>query len=116
MRDGTRRGTSRSNVVRRDRGDEGRTGHARNAAEEQEPEVYTRNRRDGTWRRSGGMPQPGQVSLTQYGLWRPWVAQEETEESLQTIVSIVDPENYHQRQYFASTDIRERRKEGKLII
>ena len=35
-------------------------------------------------------------------------AKEEAEERVQTIVSIADPENYHQRQYFASTDIRTR--------
>ena len=109
MRDGTGRGTSRSNVERRQMRDsriEGRTGHARNAAEE--PVVFKRNTRDGTWRRSGGVPQPQPVCPAQGGLWRPWEAQEEAEERVQTIVSIADPENYHQRQYFASTDIRTR--------
>ena len=85
---------------------EGRTGHASNAAEE--PVLFRRNPRDGTWRRSGGVPQSGSVSSAQAGLWRPWVAEEEEEESVQTIVSIADPVNYHQRQYFASTDIRTR--------
>ena len=90
----------------RDRGTEGRTGHARYAAEE--PEVYRRNPRDGTWRRSGGVPQPGLVSSAQGGLWRPWVAQEEEEVTVQTIVSIADPSNYNHPNYFASTDIRTR--------
>ena len=105
MRDGTRRG-SRSNSVERkmrDCGMEGRT-RARYAAEE--PEVYRRNPRDGTWRRSGEMTQAGSVSSAQAGLWRPWVAEEEEEVTLQTIVSIADPTNFNHPNYFASTDIR----------
>ena len=88
----------------RDRGIEGRTGHARNAAEE--PEVYRRNPRDGTWRRSG--TQPGLSDLPHGGLWRPWVPQAEAEETLQTTVSIAVPSDHNYPVYFTSTDIRER--------
>ena len=102
-----RRGSRRSlGRKMRERGTEGRTGHARNAAEE--PEVWRRNTRDGTWRRSAGEPQPGLVSLTQGGLWRPWVAQEVTEETVQTIVSIANPDNFNHPVHYASTDIRTR--------
>ena len=115
---GEQRG-SRSSTERRqmrDRGFERRTGHARYAAEE--PEVYRRNTRDGTWRRSGGVPQPGSVSSAQGSLWRPWVAQEESEETLQTIVSIPNPENFNRPVYFSSTDIRTRSQlqRGKLSV
>ena len=129
MRDGTRRGMSRRSVERQrrmgaqqggrrgarrtmerqrveTRSTEGWTGHARNAAEEQQN--WRRNTRDGTWRRSGGEPHPGPLSPAKGGLWRPWVAEEEAEESLQTIVSIADPSNYNHPVYFASTDIRTR--------
>ena len=109
MRDGTRRGTSRSNVERRQMRDsriEGRTGHARNAAEE--PVVFKRNTRDGTWRRSGGVLQPGPVSLAQSGQWRPWVDQDEAEERVQTVVSIANPSDNNHPVYYTSTDIRER--------
>ena len=83
------------------------SGHAHHAAEE--PVVWKRNPSDGTWRRSGGEPQPGPVSLAQGGLWRPWVAQEE-EETLQTIttVSIANPDNFNHPVHYASTDIRTR--------
>ena len=102
-----RRGSRRSlGRKMRERGTEGRTGHARNAAEEQQ--IWRRNTRDGTWRRSGGEPHPGPLSPAQGGLWRPWVAEEEAEESLQTIVSIADPSNYNHPVYYASTDIRTR--------
>ena len=67
--------------------------HARHAAEE--PEVWRRNRRDGTWRRSGGVSQSGPVTSAQGDLWRPWVAQEEKEETVSTIVSVADPDNYN---------------------
>ena len=103
---GGQRGKSRRRPERRDREIEGRTRHARNAAEE--PEVYRRNPRDGTWRRSGGMPQAGSVSSAQCGLWRPLVAEEEEEVTLQTIVSIADPTDYNYPNHFASTDIRTR--------
>ena len=100
-------GETRRNTARRMR-DEGRTGHARYAAEE--PTEWRRSTRDGTWRRSGGELLPGPVSLTQSSLWRPWVAQEESEETLQTIatVSIVNPDNFNHPVYFVSTDIRTR--------
>ena len=103
-RRGSRRSTERKQM--RDRGTEGRTGHLRNAAEE--PVVFRRNPRDGTWRRSGEVPQPGPVSLAQGGLWRPWVAQEEAEESVQTVVSIANPSDNNYPVYYTSTDIRER--------
>ena len=129
MRDGSWRGMSRRSMERQrmmgaqqggwsgsrrtmerqrkeTRSTEGWTGHARNAAEEQQ--IWRRNTRDGTWRRSGGEPQPGPLSPAQVGLWRPWVAEEEAEESLQTIVSIADPSNYNHPVYYASTDIRTR--------
>ena len=108
------RGVSRRNMARRmtERGAEGRTGHARNAAEE--PEVWRRNTRDGTWRRSGG-PQP--VPVSQGSIWRPWAAQEETEESLQTVVSIANPDNFNHPVYYTSTDVRTRSQlqQGELI-
>ena len=103
-RSGSRRTMERQR--KETRSTEGWTGHARNAAEEQQ--IWRRNTRDGTWRRSGGEPQPGPLSPAQGGLWRPWVAEEEAEESLQTIVSIADPSNYNHPVYFASTDIRTR--------
>ena len=83
-----------------------RTGHARYAAEE--PLVYRKNPRDGTWRRSGGVLQPGPVSLAQSGQWRPWVDQEEAEERVQTVVSIANPSDNNHPVYYTSTDIRER--------
>ena len=103
-RTGGRRGSRSSSARRqmRDSGIEGRTGHARYAAEE----VYRKNPRDGTWRRSGN--QPGLSDLTHGGLWRPWVPQAETEEILQTTVSIADPSNHNHPVYYTSTDIRER--------
>ena len=107
-RDGTRRG-SRSRSMwerRRDCRRGGRTGHARYAAEE--PEVWRRNPRDGTWRRSCGVPQPEPVSSAQGGLWRPWEAQEETEETVSIIVSVADPDNHNHPEHFPSTDFRTR--------
>ena len=111
-----RRGQSRRNFERRQmrveaRSTEGRTGHARYAAEE--PKVWRRNPRYGTWRCSGGVSQPGPVSLAQGGLWRPWVAQEETEDPIQIVVSITDPSISNHPVYYTSTDIRERPQKGK---
>ena len=107
---GGRRGSRRSMERRQrrveSRSTEGWTGHARDAAKDKE--FWRRNIRDGTWRCSGGEPQPGPLSPTQDGLWRPWVAQEEAEDTLQTIVSIPDPSNYNHPVYYASTDIRTR--------
>ena len=105
-RDGTRRGSRSMWERRRDCRRGGRTGHARYAAEE--PEVWRRNTRDGTWRRSGGVPQPGPVTSAQGGLWRPWEAQEETEEIVSIIVSVADPDNHNHPEHFPSTDFRTR--------
>ena len=116
-RSGGRRGSRSSKARRqmRDSGIEGRTGHARNAAEE--PVVFKRNTRDGTWRRSGGVPQPQPVCPAQGGLWRPWVAQEEAEEIIQTVVAIPNPEKFNHPEYYSSTDIRTRSQiqRGKLF-
>ena len=103
-----RRGEPRSNMARGRRMGDRDSGHAHHAAEE--PVVWKRNPSDGTWRRSGGEPQPGPVSLAQGGLWRPWVPQEEEEETLQTIttVSIANPDNFNHPVHYASTDIRTR--------
>ena len=55
------RGPRRSKEKRQmwDRGNKGRTGQARNAAAAEEPVIWVKNRTDGTWRRSGGVLQPG---------------------------------------------------------
>ena len=71
---------------------ERRDEHARDAAEKSE--VWRKNPRDGRWRRSG-VSQPGPVISAHGGLWRPWVAHEDTEETVQTIVSIADPKNHN---------------------
>ena len=105
-RDGTRRGSRSMWERRRDCRRGGRTGHARYAAEE--PEVWRRNPRDGTWRRSCGVPQPEPVTSAQGGLWRPWEAQEETEEIVSIIVSVADPDNHNHPEHFPSTDFRTR--------
>ena len=101
-RDGTKGGSRSMLERRRDRRRGGRTGHARHAAEE--PEVWRRNPRDGTWRRSGGVSQSGPVTSAQGDLWRPWVAQEETEETVLTIVSIADPSNHNYPEHFDSRE------------
>ena len=108
-----RRGETRRKTARRMR-DERRTGHARHAAEE--PEEWRRNTRDRTWRRSSGEPQPGPVSLAQAGLWRPWVAQDGTEEPRQTIVSIFDPSTKDNPEYFTTTIIRSKEGDPLLIF
>ena len=101
-RDGTKGGSRSMLERRRDRRRGGRTGHARHAAEELE--VWRRNPRDGTWRRSGGVSQSGPVTSAQGDLWRPWVAQEETEETVLTIVSIADPSNHNYPEHFDSRE------------
>ena len=106
-RGGTRRG-SRSMLERRRDWSEGRAGHGHARHADKEPEVWRRNPRDGTWRRSGGVSQSGPVTSAQDGLWRPWVAQEEKEETVSTIVSVADPDNYNHPVYFPSTDMRTR--------
>ena len=85
---------------------ERRDEHARDAAEKSE--VWRKNPRDGRWRRSVAVSQPGPVISAHGGLWRPWVAHEDTEETVQTIVSIADPKNHNHPVYFSSTDTRTR--------
>ena len=81
---------------------ERRDEHARDAAEKSE--VWRKNPRDGIWRRSVAVSQPGPVISAHGGLWRPWVAHEDTEETVQTIVSVADPKNHNHPVYFSSTD------------
>ena len=99
-------GESRRSAERRqmrDRGTEGRTGHARYAAKE--PEVMRRNPRDGTWRRLGYPLTSEPLASVKVGTWRPW-EDEAVDSSFQTIVSIFDPSTKNNPEYFISTFTR----------
>ena len=113
LRDGTRRGSRRSMERRklRDRRTEGRTGHARNAAEE--PVIWRMNR-DGTWRRFVNPSSSKPLSSVKVGHWRPWDERGDAgSDTVQTIVSIADPRNDNHPVYYTSTDIRQKTKSQK---